>query len=169
MNISIEKDKILEILDGVKKDFFSNKLNHDVKVKNKGSYDLVTSLDYEIENYIIRNILKYFPNDNIISEETKSKNVLKERNWIIDPIDGTCNFANNIPIYGVQLAFLHYSDPIFSFILHPTMNELFFAEKGKGALLNGEKIVIKGDTTINQAIITLGDFSKSNYNSEKDK
>ena len=160
MDFSKEKDKMFEILEAVNK-FFMIKTNTDLEIKQKGEYDLVTALDMEIEAYIIKSILNSFPNDNIVSEETRNLNMLKERNWVIDPIDGTCNLANGIPIYGVQMAFLYRSEPVLSAIFHPTMNELFYAEKGNGAYLNGTRISVKQDIHIKQAIISMGDFSKS--------
>lgn len=168
MNLLNEKKKIFEILEDVKRIYFDGIGSaSSFTTVNKGENDLVTSLDLEIENYIIDKILKSFPKDNIISEETRNMGSIKDRNWVIDPIDGTCNLANGIPIYGVQIAFLNGTEPLLSAVLHPTMNELYYAEKGKGAYLNHERISVKKNISIKQAIISIGDFSKSNENARK--
>lgn len=162
MDLSKEKAKLFEIIEAVKREYFSGETNTNNKVNQKGEYDLVTALDLDIEKYIINSILNSFPYDTIISEETRNQTAIKERSWVIDPIDGTCNLANGIPIYGVQMAFMYHSEPVLSVIYHPSLKELFYAEKGKGAYLNDRRIYVKRDIPIKQAVISMGDFSKSN-------
>lgn len=162
MDFSREKEKLFEIIEAVKSKYFTGENNTDNIISQKGEYDLVTALDIDIEDFIIHSIQNSFPNDSIISEETRNHPVIKERSWVIDPIDGTCNLANGIPIYGVQMAFMYRSEPILSVIYHPILKELFYAEKGKGAYLNDRRISVKRDIPIKQAIISMGDFSKSN-------
>lgn len=162
VNFSKEYDILKSILWDLDKLFFSNIVNLNIDIASKGENDLVTSLDVDIERYIIDKLLEQFPEDNIVSEETRNYSVLKDRNWIIDPIDGTCNFANNIPIYGIQIALMNNVEPLLSIIYLPSINELYYAEKGKGAYLNDAPISTSQHKTLEKSVITIGDFSKSN-------
>ena len=106
----------------------------------KGNFDYVTDKDIACEKYLIDTIKKYFPNDNIVSEESNSKNNLKNRSWIIDPIDGTLNYMNGLKDCCVQLAFFADGQTQFSFVYVPFENDFYYAINGKGAYLNGKRL-----------------------------
>lgn len=116
------------------------KSNMDVKVK--GYQDLVTNLDIMCEEYLLKNITSTFPQDTIVSEEKNTNNNIKGRTWIIDPIDGTVNFANNIPIWGIQLAFVDNEKSEFCVMYLPKQDELYYAVMGKGAYCNEKPMPI---------------------------
>ena len=119
----------------------------DVKQKDdKG--DLVTNFDYEIEKYIIKQINKHYPSFDIISEEFNTNNKLSKNCFTIDPIDGTVNFANNIPLWGIQIACIKNGETCSSVIYLPKLNELYFADE-TGAYLNNKKLEIKEKKLIN--------------------
>ena len=134
-------------------------------VKDKGKQDIVTNLDYEMERRIKSDLLNLFPEDAFIGEEENHDALGMGRTWVCDPIDGTLNFTQNIPYFGVQLALLENREPIFSLICLPKLGEMYMAVKGQGATLNGSKLELDKDTPLSRVVATFGDFSKSNPSS----
>lgn len=104
--------------------------------------DLVTNLDLEIEKYLISEINKNYPDFDIVSEEFNAENKLTDNCFIIDPIDGTINFANGLPLWGIQIACRKNGKTIASVINLPKLGEFYHADE-TGAYLNDEKIHIK--------------------------
>jgi len=109
--------------------------------------DYVTATDLAIHDYITNEIKQHFPNDGIISEEDEQNHYLIEENglsdknyWILDPIDGTNNFATSIPLFGTMLCRLENGQVTQSGVYLPTMDAFYEAEKGKGAFLNKKQI-----------------------------
>lgn len=134
----------------------------EVKVKDdKG--DLVTNFDYEIEKYIIDKIKKNYPNFSIVSEEYNSEEGLTDNCFTIDPIDGTINFAHNIPLWGIQVACIKNKKTCAAVIYLPKLNELYYADE-KGAFLNDKPISVnkldvkKGLYTIEGPGNILGEY-----------
>jgi myo-inositol-1(or 4)-monophosphatase len=123
----------------------------------KGRHDLVTAADVASENEIKRIISKAFPDDLFMAEESHSGvGLTSDRTWIIDPIDGTTNFAHGVPFYAVSIALYINKKPQFAVILGVVQNELFTAEKGKGAYLNGIKISVSSVTNNTEALVGTG-------------
>ena len=115
--------------------------NGSFTISSKGSLnDLVTEADHAAEKAIFKVIQEAFPTHFILSEETGEIKQDSKIKWIIDPIDGTINFANGIPICCVSIGVEDEGKMILGAVYNPIMNELFIAEKGKGATLNGNKI-----------------------------
>ena len=106
-----------------------------------GESDLVTSLDLEIEKYLINEIKENYPDFDIVSEEFNTNGEITDNCFIIDPIDGTVNFANNLPLWGIQVCMKQNGKTVASVISLPRINELYYADEN-GAYLNGEKISI---------------------------
>ena len=104
--------------------------------------DLVTDLDLEIEKYLIKEIQQNYPNYDIISEEFNSDGNITENCFIIDPIDGTINFANGLPLWGTQIACRKNGKTIASVINLPKIGEFYYADQ-TGAYLNNQKITVK--------------------------
>ena len=127
---------------------------------DKASFDIVTSLDFNIEKYIIKRINETFPNDKILSEETMSDTVIRERTWTIDPIDGTFNMAAGMPLYGVQCSMFENGESVIAAIYLPILNEIYTAAKDGGAYLNGNKIHTHF-TSLDKSIVSFGDFPHS--------
>ncbi len=111
-----------------------------MEVNNKGEDDLVTNLDFAVEKYIIENIKKKYPNFDIVSEEFNSNKSLTDNCFTIDPIDGTINFANNIPQWAIQVACRVNGETVVGVIYSPSTNDLYYAVKGEGAYKNGKRI-----------------------------
>lgn len=132
----------------------SNLLNDDFEVKPKGDKgDVVTNLDYEIEKYIIDNINKNYPEFTIISEEYNTNKELTDNCFTIDPIDGTINFANNIPLWGIQVACIRNKKTCVAVIYLPKFNELYYADEN-GAFLN-EKPIHVNNLDVKNGLYTI--------------
>jgi myo-inositol-1(or 4)-monophosphatase len=136
---------ILEYFDG------AFKIDHKDGINN-----LVTEVDKLAEDKIIKVIRATFPSHSIISEEVGELIKDSDYQWIIDPIDGTVNFAHGIPICCVSIGLMHKDNMLMGAVYNPMMNEFFFAEKGKGATLNGSPIQVSGKTNFKTAFLVTG-------------
>jgi myo-inositol-1(or 4)-monophosphatase len=117
--------------------------------------DLVTDADHASERVIIKIIQDKHPDHFILSEETGSVQTNSKTKWIIDPIDGTINFANGIPICCVSIGVEVDGEMLMGAVFNPFMNELFFAEKGKGASLNEKPIKVSDkDNLLTSCLVT---------------
>ncbi len=122
----------------------------------EGINNLVTEVDKHAESKIIDIIRARFPSHTIISEEVGEMIKPSDYQWLIDPIDGTVNFAHGIPICCVSIGLLYNNDLILGAVYNPMMNELFFAEKGKGATLNGNPISVSRKADFKTACLVTG-------------
>lgn len=162
-----EKTVIYTILDFADK--VQRKCLNSFVIETKDERDVVTDVDKTIEQFCIEIIKKHFPNDEIISEETFNDKPLPKsgRYWIIDPLDGTWNYANKIPSFAIQLAFVNNDEVTLSAINIPFGlfgRETYFAEKGNGVYLNGKRIYAKKQAILNRTVVAVSDFSwNSNY------
>ncbi|MBI3495007.1 inositol monophosphatase [Candidatus Berkelbacteria bacterium] len=121
-----------------------------IEQKNDNPLDIVTEADVEAERHIVALIQKHFPNHNILAEETGLIKKKSPYTWVIDPLDGTGNFAAGLPYFGISIALFLRKKPILGVTAAPVEGELFYAEKGKGAYLlesSGKKIKISVSTT----------------------
>ncbi|MDX2045918.1 MAG: inositol monophosphatase family protein [Chitinophagaceae bacterium] len=131
--------------------------NSSFKVSNKeGINDLVTEVDHAAEKVILDVIKKEFPDHFILSEEAGEIKMDSSYKWIIDPIDGTVNFANGIPICCTSIAVEHDGKMILGAIFNPFMNENYVAEKGKGATLNDKPIRVSEKTEVIKSCLVTG-------------
>lgn len=103
--------------------------------------DLITNFDTEIETFIISEIKKHYPNFKIISEEFNSNEKLAENCFVIDPLDGTINFANGLPLWGIQVACVKNGQTCASVISLPKLNSFYYADE-TGSYLNDKKISV---------------------------
>lgn len=113
------------------------------RAKDGDPHSVVTAADIAAHHYIEEQIAAHFPDDKIVSEEDEAThgNATADRVWIIDPLDGTRNFASRVPLFGVLIAYAEKGEVVLSAIYLPTTDELAIAEKGKGATLNGNPMV----------------------------
>ncbi len=117
--------------------------------------NLVTEIDKQSEKLIIKKILQHYPDHAILGEEGGAQDQKSEYRWIIDPLDGTTNYTHGLPIFCVTIGIEHKNEIVAGVIYDPNRDELFTAEKGKGAFLNGKKIsVTKTDSLINSLLVT---------------
>ena len=127
------------------------------KIETKGnSFDLLTIADLESEKGIVAFILKYFPEHNFICEENYYPKTNSDYSWIIDPLDGTNNFACGIPIFCTSIALVHKDKLLAGVVYDVLRNELFYAQKGKGAFLNGKPIRVNKVNNFKQAMLITG-------------
>lgn len=125
-------------------------------LQNKGHFtNFATQADLESEQTIIRILKENFPDHNIIAEESGELSNGSEFTWAIDPIDGTIPFVDGIPVFGVSIALLKNNRPLVGVINIVGQDELFWAEKDKGAFLNGEPIKVRKEDSLKQSTIGL--------------
>lgn len=117
--------------------------------------DFATIADLDAEKTIIKVISKHFPDHNIITEESGSENKNSEYTWVIDPIDGSIAFVAGIPYFSISVGLLAENLPILGVIFQPKLNDLYWAEKGKGAWLNGKPIHVSAKNKLEEAGMVL--------------
>jgi myo-inositol-1(or 4)-monophosphatase len=131
--------------------------NREFKITNKeGINNPVTEADLAAEKVIIDIIKTDFPDHFILSEEAGEIKMDSEYKWIIDPIDGTINFANGIPICCVSIGVERAGEIILGAVYNPFINEFFFAQRGFGATLNDKKIQVSRQPDLNKACLVTG-------------
>jgi myo-inositol-1(or 4)-monophosphatase len=118
--------------------------------------DLVTEADKQAETAILNTIRESFPDHYILSEEAGEISSSSNTKWIIDPLDGTVNFAHGIPLCCVSIGVEQDGEMIMGAVYNPFMNEFFFAEKGQGATLNGELIRVSAKPGLAKACLVTG-------------
>jgi len=131
----------------------SNKIT---EIKHKGVIDLVTNVDLKSEEFIVNKIKENFPKDAVLAEEG---DVIVNNNgiWIIDPIDGTTNFAHNFPHYAISIAYGEDKNNMsMGFVYDPVLGELFYGVKGAGAFLNNKKITVSSIDILTESLLATG-------------
>lgn len=124
-------------------------------IRKKGTIDLVTDADVQSEATIIETIAKAFPNHAILAEESGDHKGRGGR-WIIDPLDGTTNFAHGLPQFCVSIAFASDDEILIGIVLAPLLDELFVGIKGQGAQLNGTPISVSSTQTLVDSLLVTG-------------
>lgn len=144
-----------------------NKVNRsDIEIKGKN--DLVSYVDKTSEKMIIESLKEITPNAGYIAEESQFKEqVSSEYNWIIDPLDGTTNYLHGLSPYSVSIALMHKSEIIVGVVYEVSNNECFYAAKGKGAFLNGEKIFCSKNSQLADSLFVTG-FPVSRFHRNKE-
>jgi len=122
----------------------------------EGKHNLVTEYDFLSEKLIIEMIEESFPSHQILSEEYGEKGEDHEYKWVIDPLDGTVNFAHSIPLFAVSIGVLKDNVPLCGVVYNPIAEELFYAEKNKGAIFNDTKISVSNINHLDKAILATG-------------
>ncbi|MBV8572758.1 MAG: inositol monophosphatase [Acidobacteriaceae bacterium] len=122
----------------------------------KGDYDLVTAADRASEKLIMERLKQHFPQHGIVAEEGGRAEMQAELRWYVDPLDGTTNFAHGFPMWNVTLALAKRNEVIAGVVYDPLNRELFTAERGAGARLNGAPIRVSTAETLNDALLATG-------------
>jgi myo-inositol-1(or 4)-monophosphatase len=131
--------------------------NNQFKISHKeGINNLVTEADHAAEKAILEVIREKFPDHYIHSEETGEIVQDSEYKWLIDPIDGTVNFAHGIPLCCVSIGLEKSGEVILGAVYNPNLKEFFFAEKGKGATLNDNRIHVSEQTEVMRSCLVTG-------------
>ncbi len=135
------------------------KFDRGIAIHKKGDIDLVTAADLASEALIIERIKSYYPRHSILAEESGEAVIIGDGTtwkWIIDPLDGTTNFAHGYPCFCVTLAIEHEGEIVIGVTFDPTRAELFSAERGRGASLNGKPIHVSKAEQLSESLIVTG-------------
>ncbi|MEE9443888.1 MAG: inositol monophosphatase family protein [candidate division Zixibacteria bacterium] len=126
------------------------------RVHYKGRVDLVTQFDLKAEKYIVGKIGKAFPRHSILAEEGGGSDNHSDYKWIIDPLDGTTNFAHGYPAFCVSIGLEVEGRMMLGAIYNPVLDELFYASKGKGAFLNRRRIHVSEERKLSHSLLATG-------------
>lgn len=126
------------------------------QVEHKGVIDLVTDFDRRSEALIVGELRRAFPSHAIHAEEGGQSTIPNEYEWLIDPLDGTTNFAHSFPIFAVSLTLTHHGELRAGVVYDPLRDELFAAEAGQGATLNGQRLHVSTETTLGRSLLATG-------------
>lgn len=128
-----------------------------IAIEYKGGLNnLVTEVDRATEEFIINSIRGKFKDHSILSEESGSLPSNPEYLWVIDPLDGTTNFAHGLPVFSVSIGLIKNNEIILGVIYDVMRDQLFWAEKGKGAFLNGHRIEVRKNSDIRMSLLVTG-------------
>ena len=130
--------------------------NKEHTVHYKGTIDLVTETDHASESFLIGEIQSQFPGSHILAEESGETSGVNEGTWYIDPLDGTVNYAHHIPVFCVSIAYAVKGIVTLAAVYDPLLNELFTAERGKGAFLNGKRIQVSDTDELQKSLLVTG-------------
>ncbi len=137
------------------------------KTYYKGDINLVTEVDLLCEKKILEIIKNNYPEHSILAEEKGEALTGSDYKWIIDPIDGTINYAHDFPCYCASIALEFKKDLVIGVVYQPVLNELFTTQKGKGAFLNGNKISVSKSNRVKDSLLATG-FAYDVHDSEID-
>jgi len=131
-------------------------------IESKGLHDLVSYVDKESEKRIIEQLSKLLPESGFIAEEGTSSKHGERYNWVIDPLDGTTNYIQGVPIYAVSIGLLDGDELVVGVVYEVGLDECFYAWKEGGAYMNGEPIRVSERDDIHDALLATG-FPYSNF------
>jgi myo-inositol-1(or 4)-monophosphatase len=131
-------------------------LTKEVTVDYKGAVNLVTNVDRQSEKTIVEMIKKKFPDHEILAEEGYGRGQVSPFKWIIDPLDGTTNYAHHFPFFCVSIGLEVQNEVVLGVVYDPIRSELFLAEKGKGAVLNDEPIAVSATADLMHSLLVTG-------------
>ncbi len=127
-----------------------------VTMREKGALDLVSDADVEAEQLIVNLIRQQYPEHAILAEEGHSTQGAAEHLWIIDPLDGTTNFAHRVPHFAVSIAYYYQGVPQVGVVWNPARQDGYIAARGRGAWLNGVRTFVSEAPTLNQVLVGVG-------------
>ena len=127
-----------------------------LQVSKKGPGDFVTNSDKRTEKIIINELSLARPDYSFLAEESGASGKSTEFKWIIDPIDGTTNFLHGVPYFAISIGLEKNKEIICGMIFNPITNEMFYAEKGKGAYLNNSRIRVSSRKNIDECVLLTG-------------
>lgn len=127
-----------------------------VRFELKGQFDLVTAADRASEQLIVQRLHEAFPHHGIVAEEGGHAEMRSDYRWFVDPLDGTTNFAHGFPMFNVTLALAKDDEVIAGVVFDPERDEMFAAERGAGATLNGRKIMVSTAKVLEDSLVSTG-------------
>ena len=127
-----------------------------VSIEYKGDVDLVTQADRASEKMIVERIRRQWPDHDLIGEEGSRRETGSDFRWYVDPLDGTTNFAHRYPVFCVSMALEYKGERIAGVIYDPNRDEMFAAEKGGGAQLNGQPARVSSTRLLKESLVATG-------------
>ena len=137
-------------------DLLRRRFRTSMEISRKGAIDLVTEVDVAVEDLVVSILRREFPGHGILSEEKYAKAERAPVTWIIDPLDGTTNYARGYPSFAVSIGLEVCGELEFGVVYNPVLKELFTARRGRGARLNGEPIRVSGVDILDAGFLTTG-------------
>ena len=125
-------------------------------VEKQNAFDVVTAADKASERIVVDAINRLYPSHSILSEESGLHEGDSEWLWVIDPLDGTTNYSNGLPLFNVSIGVKHNGETVVGVVYAPALGEMFTAVKGGGALLGGTPIKCGSKTLLEQAVVSTG-------------
>ncbi len=141
--------------------------NTEHQISYKGVIDLVTEVDHASEAFLLKEIQTHFPESHILAEESGETKGVNEGTWYIDPLDGTVNYSHHIPLFSVSIAYAFKGLVILGAVYDPMRDEMFSAERGKGAYLNGKQIHAAKTTELQKSLLVTG-FPYDTWDTKQD-
>jgi len=126
------------------------------EVNYKGVIDIVTEADHASEAFVIGEVQRLFPTHRILSEEAGNLDGHDEHLWLIDPLDGTVNYAHGVPFFSVSIAYAHKGTVMLGAVYDPMRDEMFIAERGRGATLNGRALMVSTADELVRSLMVTG-------------
>jgi myo-inositol-1(or 4)-monophosphatase len=130
--------------------------NKEHQVKFKRVFDPVTEIDHASEEFLLKEIHAHFPDSHILTEESGEIKGANGGTWYIDPLDGTVNYSHHVPLFCVSIAYAFDGVVILGAVYDPMRDEMFLAERGKGATLNGKRIHASQTTELEKSLLVTG-------------
>ncbi|MDP9169544.1 MAG: inositol monophosphatase [Acidobacteriota bacterium] len=127
-----------------------------VTFEMKGEHDLVTEADRASEKLVVERLTRHFPDHAIVAEEGGGHTSASDYRWYVDPLDGTTNFAHSYPVWNVTLALERAGELIAGVVFDPNRDEMFTAERGSGAFLNGRRISVSKASRVADSLLCTG-------------
>jgi len=127
-----------------------------LRVDKKGVIDLVTEVDLDVERMFRALVAERFPAHDVLAEEMGQMRSGASHRWVFDPLDGTTNYAHGVPIFCSTLALEVDGEPVVGAVFDPNRRELFTAERGVGAWMNGEPLRVSSSATLNDSVLVTG-------------
>ncbi|MBX7147628.1 inositol monophosphatase [bacterium] len=137
-------------------DYQITRLGTEVNVEYKGAINLVTEVDKACEKMIIERLLKEFPHHSILAEEGGETKQKSDYKWIIDPLDGTTNYAHGYPLFCVSIGLEYGGEIVAGVVYDPNRKELFTAELGSGSFVNGKKMQVSKAPNVGKSMLSTG-------------
>jgi myo-inositol-1(or 4)-monophosphatase len=127
-----------------------------IQFKSKDKLNLVTEVDHQCERIVLSILKKHFPAHNFWGEESGQQKNQSEFTWLVDPLDGTTNYAHAYPFFCCSIGLARDGAPVAGVIYDALRNECFTAEKGKGAFLNGKRLSVSKTSTLAESLVSTG-------------
>ncbi len=131
-------------------------LEREHQIELKGNNDLVTAVDQASEALLVQAIRSRYPDHSIVAEEGNTTRGTSDYTWLIDPLDGTTNYAHGYPSFCVSLGLWYANEPFLGVVYDPLRSELFSAQRGRGAYCNGRRLHVSSTDTLSAALLSTG-------------